>query len=93
MSIESVGMYQEMLALPELTKGQVIKVLAYINRDLDNLEAEENALNQLKEIANDKMKTILEWEKQCKRCASPLSEEGRCSDVTCPYSDKDQECK
>ena len=33
---------------------------------------------------------IVEDEGQCRRCGSNLNGKGRCSDVTCPYSDRDQ---
>lgn len=32
-----------------------------------------------------------DWTTTCKRCESPLDTEGRCTDETCPYSDRGQD--
>ena len=52
---ESINMYKMMLNDPELNKGQLVKVLRYIETDLNNIEDATIALNTLKANAKQRM--------------------------------------
>lgn len=69
--------------IPEDGYSKLITMLAaYVSvEDLDEITRNQGYEDETEEK-----------DKECERCCSDLDDNGRCEDLTCPFSDHDQDC-
>lgn len=87
--------YLERLEISAITVGDDAQLLSQISYWQEARKGRVSSGNQVTDLAAD----VLREEAYqaglpaiCARCGTPLTESGRCEDITCPFHDHAQSC-